>query len=61
MRKRARVRELSSNLQLEIGIPTPMTERNLDPKTRAEVIALIARLLLDAAQRSQREVGDDAS
>ena len=62
MRKRDPVRERSSILQLEIGMTVPMRVRILDPKTRTEIVALIARLLLEAARRNgEREVGDDAS
>ena len=35
-------------------------ERILDPKTRTEVVALLGRLLLQAARGSEGEVRDDA-
>jgi hypothetical protein len=45
-----------------MGITFPTTERLLDPRTRHEVVALLGRLLLEAARRrSEGEVRDDAS
>jgi hypothetical protein len=45
-----------------MGIVFPARDRILDPKTRAEVVALLGRLLLEATQRgSEGEVHDDAS
>jgi len=54
-------RERPANLQLDFRLPHLMTHRVLDPKTRSEVIALLARLLLAAARAEKREVTDDAS
>jgi hypothetical protein len=46
---------------VQMGMPFTIKESILDPKTRAEVVALLARLLLDArARRSEGEVRDDA-
>jgi hypothetical protein len=45
-----------------MGIAFPSSERILDPKAREEIVALLARLLLEAARRdSEGEVHDDAS
>ena len=61
MRKRA-VHDQSSSPTLQMGIAFQSNERIFDPKTRAEVVALLGRLLLDAARSgSEGEVHDDAS
>jgi hypothetical protein len=46
---------------MQIGIAFPRKERILDPKTRAEVVAVLVRLLLGAARGRSGEVHDDAS
>lgn len=61
MGNRTSVRDRSSSPSTQMGIAFLTRERILDPKTRVEVIALLGRLLLDAAQpRSEGEVHDDA-
>lgn len=61
MEERPRVRDRSTNASLQMGIAFPSRERILDPKTRSEVVALLGRLLLEAARHGiEGEVGDDA-
>lgn len=61
MAKRTSTRHRSSSPLLQMEIAFPTRERILDPKTRAEVVALLGRLLLEAARRGEGEVGNDAS
>lgn len=62
MGKRRAVLERLSTRTRQIGIVFPTRESILDPKTRAEVVVLLGRLLLEAARReSESEVRDDAS
>ena len=61
MEERPRVRDRSIGPTLQMGIAFPARERVLDPKTRAEVVALLGRLLLQAARcGNEGEVRDDA-
>jgi hypothetical protein len=61
MEERPRPRDRSTSPTPQLGIAFPTTERILDPKSRAEVVALLGRLLLEAARRcSEDEVRDDA-
>jgi hypothetical protein len=60
MEERPRVRDRSTRPTLQMGIAFPMREKILDPKTRTEVVALLGRLLLQAARGSDGEVRDDA-
>lgn len=61
MEERPRVRDQSTSPTLQMGIAFPTREKILDPKTRTEVVALLARLLLQAARRgTEGEVRDDA-
>jgi hypothetical protein len=61
MGKRPGVRDHSSSPS-QMGIAFPNRQRIVDPKMRAEVVALLGRLLLQAARRgSEGEVHDDAS
>jgi hypothetical protein len=61
MEERPRVRDRSTSASLQMGIAFPTRERILDPRTRSEVVALLGRLLLEAARHgSEGEVGDDA-
>ncbi|HVJ94296.1 MAG TPA: hypothetical protein VM580_31125 [Labilithrix sp.] len=61
MEERRRVRDGSNSPTLQMGIAFPTRGRILDPKTRNEVVALLARLLLEAARcGSEAEVRDDA-
>ncbi|HLZ09253.1 MAG TPA: hypothetical protein VKT80_11730 [Chloroflexota bacterium] len=60
MTKRARDRNRSTGPTLQMGLAFPTRERILDLKTRAEVVALLGRLLLEAAQLgSEGDVRDD--
>lgn len=62
MSKRLRMVDRTTPPTLQMGIAFPSRERILDAKTRSEVIALLGRLLLEAARRgSVSEVHDDAS
>lgn len=62
MEKRPSARDRSSSLPLQMGIAFPTKQRTLDPKTRTEVVALLGRLLLEAARRGREsEAHDDAS
>ncbi len=46
----------------QMGITFAVQDQVLDPRTRSEVVALLARLLLQAARRgTEAEVHDDAS
>jgi|HubBroStandDraft_1064217.scaffolds.fasta_scaffold180333_2 hypothetical protein len=61
MEERPAVIDRASHPTLQMGIAFPTRERILDPKTRAEVVALLGRLLLEAAQRDvDGEARDDA-
>jgi hypothetical protein len=61
MEERPRVRDRSTSPTLQMGIAFPTREKILDPKTRTEVVALLGRLLLQAARRgTEGEVRDDA-
>ncbi len=61
MDKRSRVRNRSIDSTSQMALAFPTRERILDPKTRAEIVALLGRLLLEAARRgSEGEVRDDA-
>lgn len=61
MEEKPRVRGRSTSASLQMGIAFPTRDGILDPKTRSEVVALLGRLLLEAARhRSEGEVGDDA-
>jgi hypothetical protein len=62
MEERPHVRDRSTGASLQMGIAFPTRGRILDPKTRSEVLALLGRLLLEAARHgSEAEVRDDAS
>ena len=62
MAKRPRARNRSTGPILQMGLAFLTRERLLDPKTRAEVVTLLGRLLLEAAQRgSESEVRDDGA
>lgn len=59
MSKGLRDRSMSPTRQM--GIAFPSRETILDPKTRNEIVALLARLLLEGVRRSsESEVHDDA-
>ena len=61
MSKRPCVRVRSTAPSLQMGIAFPSREMILDPKTRGEIVSLLGRLLLEAAQLgSEGEVHDDA-
>jgi hypothetical protein len=61
MDKKHRARNRLASPMLQMTMALPIRERNMDPKTRAEVLGLLARLLLNAvAQRGGDEVNDDA-
>ncbi len=61
MEKRPRVRDRPTSPTLQMGLAFPTREKSLDPKTRTEVVALLGRLLLQAASRgTEGEVRDDA-
>ena len=60
MEERPRVRDRSTSPTSQMGIAFPTREKILDPKTRTEVVALLGRLLLQAARGSEGEVLDDA-
>ena len=60
MEKRPRVRDRSTSRTVQMGIAFPTREKILDPKTRTEIVALLGRLLLQAARGSEDEVRDDA-
>lgn len=60
MEKTATRNRLSRPMQ-QMGMSFPSRERILETKTRAEVIALLGRLVLEAARRGiADEVRDDA-
>jgi hypothetical protein len=62
MEKRPSVRDRSSRPPSQIGIPFLIRQCILDQKTRTEVVALLGRLLLQAARHGiDGEVDDDAS
>jgi hypothetical protein len=62
MSKRPCVRAQSKGPALQMGIAFPSREMILEPKMRDEIVALLGRLLLEAARRgSEGEVRDDAS
>jgi hypothetical protein len=53
--------ERSSHPLLQVGIAFP-TRGTLEPRVRAEIVALLGRLLLQAARAElEGEVSDDAS
>ncbi len=61
MAKRCGVPERLSHPTLQMGLAFP-TKCLRDPKARAEVVALLGRLLLQVARtQSEDEVHDDAS
>ncbi len=61
MARQPSVRDRSSSPTLQMGIAFLTRETILDPKTRAEVVALLGRLLLEAArQGGESEARDDA-
>ena len=61
MEKSASRRKRSSSPPRQMGITFAAQDQILDPKTRSEVVALLGRLLLQAARRSvEGEVRDDA-
>ena len=61
MRKRTPLHEQPSSQPQQTAIAFPTKDRMVNPKMRSEVIALLGRLLLEAARRgNQSEVGDDA-
>ncbi len=62
MKKRARRNDRLQSASLQMGIAFPIEREVLDPKTRTEIVTLLARLLLDVARHSvEPEVRDDAS
>lgn len=62
MKKSASPRSRASSPPLQMGIMFAAQDQILDPRTRSEVVALLGRLLLQAARRSgEGEVHDDAS
>jgi hypothetical protein len=62
MEKSASRRKRASNQQKQLEITFAVENKILDRKTQSEVVALLARLLLQAAQRNvEQEVRNDAS
>lgn len=59
MKERPTTPDRPSRPMLQMGIAFPIKERLLEPKTRAEVVALLGRLLLEAARRAAGEARDD--
>jgi hypothetical protein len=61
MAKRPALLERSSHPLLQVGIAFP-TRGTLEPRVRAEIVALLGRLLFQAARADlEGEVSDDAS
>lgn len=62
MEKSKSRRKQASNPPKQMEITFAVGNNVLDPRTQSEVVALLARLLLQAAQRSvEEEVRNDAS
>ncbi len=62
MKKSACRTKRAANPPRQMAIMFAAGDQILDPKTHSEVVALLARLLLQAARRSvESEVRDDAS
>jgi len=62
MEKSSSRRNRPSSPPLQMDITFAAKDRILDARTRSEVVALLARLLLQTARRSiEGEVRDDAS
>lgn len=62
MEKSASRRKRASNPQKQLEITFAVESKILDRRTQSEVVALLARLLLQAAQRNvEQEVRNDAS
>ena len=62
MAKRNPLLNRSAHTASQMGIAFP-TKGTLDPRVRAEIVALLGRLLLQAAraEHEEAEVNDDAS
>jgi hypothetical protein len=61
MEKSASHRKRASNPSKQLEITFAVESKVLDRRMQGEIVALLARLLLQAAQRSIEEVRDDAS
>jgi hypothetical protein len=62
MEESASRRKRPSSPPKQMGIKFAVEDRVVDPRMRSEIVALLARLLLQAARRSvEGEVRDDAS